>query len=78
MAYKVIEFIVFTQNTQILKIAVFAIKDLRNHKYSPKKPSLNRNFLNLLYMYGIFWVVPGESPCPDGSEYVWQRGVGGL
>ena len=21
---------------------------------------------------------PGESSCPDGSEYVWQRGVGSL
>ena len=25
--------------------------------------------------YGVFWVPPGESLCPDGSEYVWQRGV---
>ena len=24
------------------------------------------------------WVPPGESSCPDGSEYVWQRGVGSL
>ena len=23
--------------------------------------------------YGIFWVPPGESSCPDGSEYVWHR-----
>merc|ERR1712047_149968 len=28
--------------------------------------------------YGIFWVPPGESSCPDGSEYVWQRGVESL
>ena len=21
---------------------------------------------------------PGESSCPEGSEYVWERGVGGL
>ena len=26
--------------------------------------------------YVIFWVVPGESSCQEGSEYVWQRGVG--
>ena len=28
--------------------------------------------------YGIFWIIPGESSCPDGSEYVWQRGVESL
>ena len=38
--------------------------------------NLNRNLLNFLNKYGIFWVPPGESSCPDGSEYVWQRGVG--
>ena len=30
--YKVIEWIVFTQNTHILKIAVFAEEHLRNHQ----------------------------------------------
>ena len=24
----------------------------------------------------MFWMAPGESSCPDGSEYVCQRGVG--
>ena len=28
--------------------------------------------------YLIFWVPPGESSCPGGSEYVWQRGVESL
>ena len=27
-------------------------------------------------MYGIFYLVPGESSCLEGSEYVWQRGWG--
>ena len=21
-------------------------------------------------------MIPGESSCPEGSEYVWQRGIG--
>ena len=37
-----------------------------------------RYFLNFLNRYGIFFMVRGESSCPGGSEYVWQRGVGGL
>ena len=31
-----------------------------------------------LYRYGIFWMPPGESSHPGGSEYVWQRGVEGV
>ena len=53
--------------------------DLKNHqKKSPKNDSLNRDLLKILNRYGIFWVPPGESSCPDGSEYVWERGVGSL
>ena len=37
MTNKVIEYIEITQNTQILKIAVFVISDLRNHQKYPKK-----------------------------------------
>ena len=44
----------------------------------PKNGSLNRDLLKFLNRYGIFWVPPGESSCPDGSEYVWQRGVESL
>ena len=62
MTYKMIEYIEITQNTKILKIADFAIKS-------------GFNFFN---RYGIFWMAPGESSCPENSEYVWQRGVGGL
>ena len=47
-------------------------------KNSPKNGSLNRDLLKFLNRYGIFWVPPGESSCPDGSEYVWQRGVESL
>ena len=52
---------------------------LRNHQTYPKKNfALNRDLLKLFYMYGIFWMIPGESSCPGGSEYVWQRGVDSL
>ena len=47
-------------------------------KKSPKNGSLNRDLLKFFNRYGIFWVPPGESSCPDGSEYVWQRGVESL
>ena len=65
------------QNAQILKIAVFAIyKTSEITKISPKKRSLNRDLLNFFYRYGIFFMVRGESSCPDGLEYVWERGEG--
>ena len=64
------------ENRQIRYIIL--APDLRNHKKSPKKGSLNRDLLKLLKRYGIFWVPLGESSCPDGSEYVWQRGVESL
>ena len=76
MLYKVIEYIEFTQNSQIVKIAVFAIKTSEITKYSPRKRSLNRNFLNLFNRYGIFFMVLGESLCQDGLEFVWERGRG--
>ena len=47
-------------------------------KKSPKNGLLNRDLLKFLNRDGIFWVPPGESSCPDGSEYVWQRGVESL
>ena len=45
---------------------------------SPKNGLLNRDLLKFLNWYGMFWVPPGESSCPDSSEYVWQRGVESL
>ena len=47
-------------------------------KNRQKNGSLNRDLLNFLYRYGIFWMPPGESSHPGGSEYVWQRGVEGI
>ena len=73
MLYKVIKYIEFTQNTQILKISVFAIKDLK-----PQKTITQSQFAQFFHRYGIFFMVSGESSCPDGSEFVWERGVGGL
>ena len=29
---------------------------------------------NIFHRYGIYWMSPGESSCPDCSEYVRQRG----
>ena len=31
-------------------------------------------FIGMVY----FFMVRGESSCPDGSEFVWERGVRGL
>ena len=53
-------------------------KVAENTKKSLKNGSLKSDLLNFLNRYGIFWVPPGESSCPDGSEYVWQRGVESL
>ena len=47
-------------------------------KNPQKNGTLNRDLLNFLYRYGIFWMPPGESSHPGGSEYVWQRGVEGV
>ena len=41
---------------------------------SPTNSSLERDLLKFLHMYGIYWVVPGDSSGLEGSEYVWQRG----
>ena len=43
---------------------------------SPKKRSLNRTCSKKIYRYGISFMVRGESSCPNGLEYVWERGVG--
>ena len=46
--------------------------------YITSAPELRNDqttWLYFLYRYGIFWMVPGESSCPGGSEYEWQRGI---
>ena len=45
---------------------------------SPKKRSLNRDFLNFIELVWYNLGGTGESSCLDSSEYVWQRGVGDL
>ena len=47
-------------------------------KNRQKNGSRNRDLLNFLYRYGIFWMPSGESSHPGCSEYVWQRGVEGV
>ena len=43
--------------------------------FHAKKRITQSQFAQFSFRYGIFWMLPGESSCPDGSEYVWQRGV---
>ena len=73
VAYDVISCRKVAENAQILKIAKFPTSHI-----TKKNGSLNRDLLKFLNRYGIFWVPPSEASCPDGSEYVWQRGVGSL
>ena len=74
MAYNVISFRKVAENTQILKIAKLAMKIWLSTpeitKTKPQNGSLNCDLLNFLYRYGIFWMPPGESSHPGGSEYV--------
>ena len=52
--------------------------DLRNHQKYPQKLCTQSRFAQFFNRYGIFWIKHGESSCPDGSEYAWQRGVESL
>ena len=47
-------------------------------KNRQKKRITQLRFSQFFYRYGIFWMPPGESSHPGGSEYVWQRGVEGV
>ena len=74
-------FTTIKRDTQKPKSLIFLYRsapELRNDQKSPKNGSLNRDWLNFFYRYGIFWMPPGESSHPGGSEYVWQRGVEGV
>ena len=46
------------------------IRPQKSPKIAQKTITQSR-FSQLFDRYGIFWVIPGESSCPDGSEYVW-------
>ena len=60
MAYKVID-IVFTQNTQILKITIFAIQDLRTHQKQPKESitqsQSSQFFYQVWYIFYVTWLI---------------------
>ena len=43
-----------------------------------KKLCTRSRFAQKNYRCGIFWMLPGKFSFPDGSEYVWQRGVEGV
>ena len=62
------------RNAQKLKIADFTMQirlpSPEMTKNRKKNGPLNRNLLNFLYRYGIFWMPSGESSHPGGSEYV--------
>ena len=45
---------------------------LRNHQKYPKKTLHSLVICSILNRNGIFWIIPGDSSCPYGSEYVWQ------
>ena len=74
MAYNVISCKKIERNTQKIKIADFTmyirLPSSEMTKNRQKNGSLNRDLLNFLYRYGIFWMPPGESSHPGGSEYV--------
>ena len=60
-----------SKNQNRLFYNVNSAPELRNDQKSPEENgSLNRDLLNFLYRYGIFWMPSGESSYPGGSEYV--------
>ena len=73
MAYNVISCQKFAKNTQILKIADFTsfsvgFQAQKWLKIAQKNGSLNRDLLNFLHRHGLYWVVTGDSSCPEVSE----------
>ena len=59
---------------------IYGIQSDRMHSFHPKHSNLeNRCFRYIrpqkspkkAQKQRIFWMVPGDSSCPDGSEYVW-------
>ena len=41
---------------------------------SPKVPQITLHSIAIGDRYGIFWMISGDSSCPDDSENEWQRG----
>ena len=54
----------------------FRYKRPQKSPKEPKKTITQSHLLKKIYRYGIFFMVRGESSCPDGLEYVWERGEG--
>ena len=78
MAYNVISCRQVAGDIQILKIANLLKKSDSRPQKSPKIPQKSLHSIaicSIFNRYGIFWMIPGESSCPDGSEYVWQEYV---
>ena len=74
MAYNVISCQKIQRNSQ--KLIWVLSSEMR--KNCQKNGSVDRDLLNILYMYGIFYMPPSESSCTGNSEHVWQRGVEGV
>ena len=82
MAYNVIS---CKQSKRILKKLKSLISQCKFGSRDQKWPEISKKtdhsiviFSIFFYRYGIFWMPPGESSHPGGSEYVWQRGVEGV
>ena len=80
MAYNVISCRKVAENTQNLKIAKYenlapTSEITKNSQKTDHPIAIFSIFFNGC---AIFFMRRGESSCPYGSEYVWQRGVGGL
>ena len=83
MAYNVISYKKIKRNTKKIKIAdltsyIDSAPDFRNDQILPNSRVAESGFTQFLHRYGIYWMVNGESSCPGGSEYVWQRGEEGV
>ena len=59
--------------TQFMYDAIADVAEMKA-QYRSDFQSGSRDFLICM----AYWVVPGESPCPEGSKYVRQRGVESL
>ena len=82
-AVRVVKMVLNTQCYQYLWLTIWfhakkSKETLKNQNGWFYNVNSARDLLNFLYRYGIFWMPPGESSHPGGSEYVWQRGVEGI
>ena len=77
-------FLSISKSTQILRIVIFlcyvSSRAQKSHEMAKKTGRLFAISKFSFDKYGIYWVVPGESSCLEGSDsqYAWLRGVGSL